>query len=294
MSLRGLGRIALVGCTLAAAMIAGHAHADSAVWVLRGERNSVYIAGSIHALPTNDSRLPATIERAYADAEALVMELDMDDLNEAELVREMMQRGTLEGKQSLRSLVPESEYAAIAKRASEYGLPLAAIEKLEPWLIALLFTELALTRSGFDSKLGVEQQLAARAKPDGKPIIGLESASAQFDVFDAQSYTEQIKFLASTTADLPQVDEQMHLLVGAWRTANLDLVEREMRAEFRDTPKLYAALMKQRHAHWVPQLLALRAEPRDYLVVVGAMHLVGPDSVIRMLERRGAKLARLR
>jgi uncharacterized protein YbaP (TraB family) len=287
-------RAAVVGSAVLSLLACARAAADSAVWVLRGKANSIYIAGSVHALPADDANLPATIDRAYADAESIVMELDVDDLDEMQLAGEMMRRGALDPAQSLRKLLRPEDYDTVARQASGYGLPIAALDKLEPWVTALMLTELAMSRAGFYSKLSVEKQLEARARADGKPIAGLETPAQQLDVFDKQSYADQATFLASTSAELPKMAAEMRRLVAAWRTANLDLIEREMRAEFVKTPKLYAALMKQRNANWVRPILALQQQPGDHLVVVGAMHLVGPDGLIRMLEKRGAKFTRLR
>ncbi|MCG8505796.1 MAG: TraB/GumN family protein, partial [Sphingomonadales bacterium] len=38
---------------------------------------------------------------------------------------------------------------------------------------------------------------------------------------------------------------------------------------------------------WVPRIEALLATPGVHFVAVGAGHLVGPDSVIKMLAARG-------
>jgi uncharacterized protein YbaP (TraB family) len=43
----------------------------------------------------------------------------------------------------------------------------------------------------------------------------------------------------------------------------------------------------------VPQIERLLDDKDDYLVVVGALHLVGKDSVIDLLERKGYELEQL-
>src|SRR4026209_2280762 len=48
------------------------------LWSLQGKTNKVYLLGSFHLLKATET-LPAAMDAAYADAEALVMEIDMDD-----------------------------------------------------------------------------------------------------------------------------------------------------------------------------------------------------------------------
>ena len=58
-------------------------------------------------------------------------------------------------------------------------------------------------------------------------------------------------------------------------------------------PELKDLLLKQRNRNWVPQIETLLAGRDDVLVVVGAGHLVGPDSVIRMLRDKGYEVTRV-
>ncbi len=56
------------------------------MWELHGKYNTVYLLGSIHVLRPADYPLAAPIMAAYAQAGALVMEVDLDavDLSEVQ------------------------------------------------------------------------------------------------------------------------------------------------------------------------------------------------------------------
>ena len=83
--MRGLGR-GLAGALLFL-FAAGTAHADGAsVWSLKGKRNTVDLAGSVHALPEGHAELSPQLELAYQAADAILMEVDLDDLNPMEAV----------------------------------------------------------------------------------------------------------------------------------------------------------------------------------------------------------------
>ena len=60
--------------------VAAEPAAPFTMWVAEGRTNQVYLLGSVHLLRREDYPLPIVVDRAYADAEFLVMELDIDDL----------------------------------------------------------------------------------------------------------------------------------------------------------------------------------------------------------------------
>ena len=49
-------------------------------------------------------------------------------------------------------------------------------------------------------------------------------------------------------------------------------------------------LLNNRHAKWLPQIETMIADGRSHVIVVGAAHLVGKDSVIAMLRAKGIKV----
>ena len=76
-------------------------------------------------------------------------------------------------------------------------------------------------------------------------------------------------------------------LVGAWKAGDTVALAGLLSDEFDEFPDLYRRLTVDRNRAWVGRLSDLLDEPDDYLVVVGALHLVGENSVIDLLEQRG-------
>ena len=286
---RGLGR-GLAGLLLLASL-AGSAHADgkSAVWAVKGARNTVYFAGSVHALPKEQAQFPPQLEQAYAACDAIVMEVDLDDLNPLEAVQFLTARGTLPSPQTLEDLVGKDKYAKVIALADSIDLPEMAISRLEPWAAAMVLTQFALMKTGFDPQLGIDMQITERARIDGKPIDGLETVGEQLGIFDARSLSEQIKFLVDAAEDVPDMQKDLDQLVSAWRAGDLRAMEREFRKERSQAPALYDELLGARNRRWMPRIQALLAEDRNYLVVVGTLHFVGRDGLLTLLERSGHK-----
>ncbi len=283
---RSIARLALAASLLAATAAA----ADSGVWVMQGAANRVYIAGSIHLLRPENSALPLALERAYADAERLVFELDLDDLDEVQIAGEMMQAGTRTDGKSLSQTLPRPLAERLTRTAGELGLPVAMLDTMEPWLASLMVTSVSLLKAGFSSEAGIDQQLATRAKSDHKPITGLETAAEQFAVFDHLSAENQIHLLDLTLDEAAQVPTELAAIEQAWRQGDQARLAHELQDEMASFPDLESALLIERNRKWLPAIRALLRGNDDVLVVVGAAHLLGDKGLIALLRADGQKL----
>ncbi|HSG90039.1 MAG TPA: TraB/GumN family protein, partial [Pseudomonadales bacterium] len=152
------------------------------LWTVQGAHNTVYLLGSIHVLRPGDGGLPPAAEAAYADAEQLVMEIDLDDpasADPAALLQAMQRTALLPEGTSLREVLG-GDYASIEGRARQAGVDLAVFDRFAPWLVAVTLMQLELAKRGFAPDLGIEHSLASRASKDGKAIAGLETPEQQF------------------------------------------------------------------------------------------------------------------
>ena len=285
---RGLAR-GLAGTLLLAAS-AGLARADgAAVWSLKGAHNTVYLAGSVHALPKDHAELSPELEAAYQASTTIVMEVDLDDLNPFDAVEFVTSHGTLQPPTTLATVIGSERYASVVKVAESLELPEPAISRLEPWAAAMVLTQFALMKSGFDPQLGIDMQIAERARTDHKPIDGLESVIDQLSIFDARSMEEQGRFLVDAAKDVPKMHDDLERLVAAWRSGDLRGLEREFLKERAQSPALYDQLLGARNRKWLPQIEALLAADHNVLVLVGTLHFVGPDGLLELLRRAGHK-----
>jgi uncharacterized protein YbaP (TraB family) len=266
------------------------AHAQSTVWALHSSHNTVYLAGSVHLLRPDNSALPPAFNKAYDDAETLVMELDLDDFDPIVAQSWMTEHGTLPGDATLKSTIGEARYKRVAAEANRLGLPLQNMQKFEPWTIALTLVELQYAKLGFDPEEGVEKQLERRARADGKEIRGLETLPEQLGKIDGLTYAQQAKFLDLTVQDMHEMADDTDELLAAWRIGDTEKLTKLLGVEYKGFPELYGALVTERNRNWIPKIEALLTDPdKNYLVVVGALHLVGKNGLIELLSARGLK-----
>jgi len=98
---------------------------------------------------------------------------------------------------------------------------------------------------------------------------------------------QQKRFLVMTLDETAQLDSEIEDLLRAWRTGDTAALAQLMAGEYEEFPDLYRRLTVERNRAWVGRLVELLDDRDDYLVVVGALHLVGPGSVVDLLRQRG-------
>jgi len=271
--------VGLLGCL--------DAQAQSPVWALKGAHNTVYLAGSVHLLKKDDASLPPAFERAYAAAKTLVMEVDIDELDSPAAQALVLQKGMFADGSTLRDSIGEARYGRVAAEATRLGLPLESLQQFEPWAVALTLTQLEYVQLGFDPDEGVEKQLGRRAHADGKHIQGLETLEQQINVLASLSKDDQAAFLEQTVTEMQDADRDTQDILAAWRSGNAAKLAALMSEEFRSFPGLYRALITDRNRRWLPQIERLLKADQNYLVVVGALHLVGDGGLLQLARTEG-------
>jgi len=260
------------------------------IWLAEGDHNRVYLLGSVHMLRESDHPLPSVIDSAYDDAESLVMEIDMDDFDAAASQALVTKLGVIHDAGTLRDLMGDDLYNQAAQAALELDIPLEMLAKTEPWLAAMTVSQLVLNRIGFDPLYGVEMHLLAKAGKDGKEIRGFESVEQQLNFLDGLSLSLQRDLLMQALAEGSNIQEVMNNLIDAWRNGDLHFLEENMLAKMARYPELYQSLVVDRNQRWVESISALLDDDDNYLIVVGALHLVGDDGLPEMLSRRGVRV----
>jgi uncharacterized protein YbaP (TraB family) len=259
------------------------------LWSLEGKHNTIYLLGSVHFLSPAE-KLPAAIDAAYEDAEALVMEIDMDDLDPLEMQKVALELGVLPAGETLQKHLGEDAYATVAQKAREIGIEPAMLDRFRPWFAALTLVQLHLVKMGLDPNSGVEQRLAVRAASDGKQIEGLESLREQLGILAALPDAQQREFLMYSVEDTERATREIDTMIKAWRTGDVEALDRLLAEGMEKYPKVYRPLTVDRNRKWIANIERLLDDEDDYLVVVGTLHLVGDDSVIELLEKKGHRV----
>jgi len=280
-------------------MAAGNAAPQStdhpiSMWQITGASNRIYLLGSVHVLRQQDHPIPTAIEKAYEDAEILIMEVDVDDLDPMEMAGIVNELGVIKDGGTLQEIMGPSLYDEAADYASQLNIPFLMLAQTEPWLAAITIEQMMLLRIGFTPEYGIEFHLSAKAGEDSKEILGLETVREQLEFLDKLSLSAQRALLIQTLRESLNIEENLDLLINAWRHGDIDFLEENLLVEMQRYPELYRTLVVDRNEAWVERIRNLIGKQDDYLIVVGTLHLVGNDGVPALLSEIGITTDQLR
>ena len=282
--------LALAACP---ALAAEDGHLLS-MWRIDGARNSIYLLGSIHMLREKDYPIPSAIYKAYEEAETLIMEIDMDDIEPVAEQAIATELGLIQDGRALRDLMGPEQYAEAESLAEDLQIPLQLLEKSEPWYAAINVEMMMLMRIGFNPMHGVEFHLSEFAQRDNKEILGLETTRQQLEFLDNLSLEAQRDMLIQTMSNSMELTEIMDEMINAWYYGDVEYLEKTLLADMQDLEELHETIVVNRNRNWVEKIQKLLNEKDDYLIIVGALHLVGEEGVPHLLSQRGHNVIQLR
>jgi len=278
---------------LALLTTASAAQAKTFIWKATGKGGVVYLVGSVHVLSKDFYPLNPVLDAAYKDVDLLVEEVDMAEMLDPIAQMGFLTRGMLPSATPLDKVISAANYAMVARRASDLGLPVETFKLLKPWMVAMMFEQVEWQKAGFDPELGLDKHFYDRAKTDGKTTQGLETAAYQISLLDDMTMDQQEHLLAESLKDVDAEKANMTRLLDSWRAGDAPGVERIVLSELKQEPVLYQRLLVERNRNWLPKIEALFSRPNPAFVVVGAAHLIGPDGLLAQLKAKGYKIEQL-
>jgi len=258
------------------------------LWTVRGEGPSVaYLLGSLHVLTPDFYPLPERIEQAFAASGTLVEEIDLAEMESPDALMAAMGKAIFADGRTLDQVISPALYARVAEKAAPAGLPMAALARMKPWMVAVSLTAPAMKQAGFDPAMGVDRHFFDRARAAGVPVEGLETLAYQLDRFDTLPMPLQAGMLEAAMDDLETQIAQVRVIADAWARGDVPTVERLLLAAFKDAPDINERLLAERNRNWVPKVDECLTRATPCFIVVGAAHLVGPDSLVALLRAKG-------
>jgi len=281
----------VIGVTVAAVMTSAavaQAPKKSFLWAIKPPgAPAVYLMGSLHALTPDYYPLSATVERAFADTKVLIEEVDIDELTNPTAAMALVGKAMLTDGRTLDQLIDADLYKTVIERAEKAGLPAVAVQRMKPWMAAVSLTAPALKAAGFNSNLGVDQYFFNKARTAKMERRALETVAYQFDRLDQMPPAVQESMLKSVIADIDTQIDNVKVIADSWASGDTATIEKLLLGALVESPDLYQRLLVERNRNWVEPVETCLKEKSACFVVVGAAHLVGPDSLVALLRKKG-------
>jgi uncharacterized protein YbaP (TraB family) len=267
---------------------AADAYRGPALWQVSDKDTTIYLFGTVHALPKDKQWFAGPVARAYEGSDELVTEISLADA--AADAQAIATRALLPEGQTLRDLMTEEDRMQFEEALVSLGLPVEAMDRFEPWYAAMTLALLPVMRAGYDPQTGVEAALTGKA--DGKKRGALETVDQQIALFDGLPQEAQLAFLDQTVESVASASSTLDAMVAQWLEGDADELARMLNEEV-DDPVLYKRMLTDRNANWAEWIDTRLQQPGTVFVAVGAGHLAGKDSVQDYLKKRGLKVRRV-
>lgn len=283
-------RVLLLGlCLIAAACAPQPQPAQPALWLVEGPHGQKgWLFGTIHALERPALWRSATIDRALAESDRVVVEIAGLADSKA-MAAEFARLSHTPGLPPLSERIDPALRPTLTALLKREKLDEARFADVETWAAAL-----TLARAGggsVDAAYGIDKAVIAATQ--GKPVEELEGARGQLGLFDALPEKEQRDLLAAVVSADGHDGTESGSLAEAWRKGDMAPIERETHRGMLADPELRAALFTGRNRAWTVRIAALLVAGRRPFVAVGAAHMVGVDGLPALLSAQGYTVTRV-
>ena len=263
------------------------------LWKVRGDHNTIYLLGSVHVLSKQSYPLKPALNKAFEDSKRVVFEIDLNQFTTKNFQQEFKRTALYPAGQSLAAKVSPETIEILKQVLPAYGLTLDRVNHLKPWFIAEWLSSRTLETAGFSESFGIDLYFFQKAKATGRAISGLETLRDQAQIFDHFNDQENERYLVGTLVTLAAYPALVQRLVTAWKNGDVRTLDQILNRDKRTDPVTHNVLFSERNTKWIPQIEGFANKNENYLVIVGAGHLVGDDGVIAALKRDGYRVEQM-
>ena len=275
-------------------LLIGAVAADTSVWKITKNGNTIYLAGTIHVLTASDYPLPAAFRQAYSRSSIIYFEVDLTELAGGSFFEMLGRASSYPLGESLRDKLTEETWLQLDDFLADRGLSASAVNHLRPGAIMSTLLALELTRLGVNAD-GVDHYYHQQSTADKKEIRAFETAQQQVQLITGLGAGDEEAFIRYLVEDLDGLSVTFEQMREAWlhgdnnRLASVSRLE-ELKTE---DPLTYGALLTNRNTAWLPEIEQMFNTEAVELVLVGALHLAGEDGLLKLLSDRGYQVIQM-
>jgi len=261
---------------------------------VEGGKNELYLLGSIHYGIEDMYPLHNSIYEAFAQADVLGLEIDLNAISEKELREEVARKAFLEGNTVMTDIVPDELFEELYSILEGYGVEREMLKRLQPWFAAFEISAMTIREAGYNPEYGVENYLLEKAEAKGMEVIGLETIARQFAPFAKLSAESQALYLEQSLEEYEDAEDELENLFQDWVEGNAgaytdirqELIEEAKTESLRE---FQIAFNDGRDEYMAGEIAELLQDDtgNTYFITVGSLHLVGKNSIVDRLEEKG-------
>ena len=263
-----------------------------ALWRVADEDTTIYLFGTVHALPAETNWYSGPVKAALDSSGTLVTEIDMTPEAMAAAGPMTIQKASLPEGQTLRGLMNAQQRAAYEAGLAKMGVPAAALDRFEPWFAAITLLQITMQKAGIDAANGVEGVLESTVA-EGTGRGALETIDYQLDIFDGLPVDKQLIYLLELLENPDEGTAMLGRIIDEWKVGDVDDLSEMLFETADDDPVLMERLFYVRNANWAGWIDERLDTPGTVFMAVGAGHLAGEKSVQAYLRQRNIAVTRI-
>jgi len=265
-------------------------------WEAQSENGArLFLLGSVHIGDGRELVLDPRIEKDWTEAQELVVELDTTTLSPVDAVDATNRFGLLPRGTTLRDVVKPDTYKQVAKYMKQREYPIERVDRMRPWLVAQVVTQLEYAAAGLEAENGVDVAMMRRAT-GRKGIVPLESLEEQAALFAGLLAPLQEKMLVEILREAQALLAVTRATLAAWEQGDEATLSGLLFSNASGDAALtefYERVFYGRNRAMTDRLVTLAADGRPRFVVVGTGHLIGAQGIPELLAQRGFRVERV-
>ncbi|HET9623722.1 MAG TPA: TraB/GumN family protein [Kofleriaceae bacterium] len=252
-------------------------------WSVEKDGKTTYVLGTMHIGIDADNRLPLYVWRRFHAASTFAMEADLDDAAAVDALKPT--------PASLRAQLGDDYWK---KLETAVGPGMAKAFDHMPTMVPAA----ALSIRGLPMTDPMDKTLAAHASSEHKRIVFLEPAARQIALLLKWMDVKALKMMLDDTDSEAHAKATLDAYVTGDEARFLQISDGERAEALRHgyTAIEYDQEMKDllydRNASWIDEIERVHGAGGGF-IAVGALHLLGPHSVLELLRARGYTITRL-
>ncbi len=273
-------------------------------WIARKGDQTLHVIGTMHLDDPRWGSVIAAVKPVLTHADLLFVEMTNEDqMAMQRALSEQPEKVFITDGPTVPDLLSDDDWQLLRAAMADRGLPSVMAAKMQPWMQALMLGLPACAITNPDlAKGGLDMRLMDMAREADVPVRSLEGFEELYDLIADGTVEEQLDMLMATLPFVEDGEDQFitsahyyfeEETAAAWEFARIiadrrsdlppDQIE-ALLAEFQ------TKLLDTRNRAWMSPILA--ADEKTIVVAVGALHLMGKEGVLNLLDQAGFTLER--
>ena len=268
--------------------------AQTSIWEIQKDKQSIYLGGTIHLLREKDYPLPLEYETAYNKSDSIYFETDLTTLESPEAQKMILSSMYYKNGKKLSSVLSKEVYEKLSTYVKLRGLDIKQFDHFKPAMILLTLTIIELKNLGVHN-IGVDKYYLIKTLKDKKHIGELESVQTHVNYMSSMGIGHENRVITEALKDLGKTKEKFEKMIDSWRKGKNKLLYKLIVKQMKEnTPNLYKSILVERNENWMPVLKSLFKNDKTEFVLVGTAHLVGKDGLLQKFRNLGYHVQRLK